>query len=85
MEKDIKQKQKLIRLLEPGARPCWVEQIIGGVPEGSRHIDAVRLVGRWYGQRFSIYNVRVRLYVWNTLNLPPMGRSEMQKQYTHLP
>ena len=56
----------------------WLEDIIHGVPEGSRHDSAVRLVGRWYGKGLCTQEVIYLLLVWNRLNLPPLGVQELE-------
>ena len=56
----------------------WVEEIIDGVPEGSRHTNAVRLVGRWYGFGLCTKEVRMGLEGWNRCNLPPLSPQELE-------
>jgi hypothetical protein len=58
--------------------PSWLEDIIHGVPEGSRHDSAVRLVGRWYGKGLCTQEVLYLLAVWNRLNLPPLSVQELE-------
>ncbi|MFC1903743.1 primase alpha helix C-terminal domain-containing protein [Chloroflexota bacterium] len=59
----------------------WVEEIIYGVPEGTRHSSAVSLVGRWYGKGLCQTEVRMLLVLWNQLNLPPLGDQELKSIY----
>lgn len=59
----------------------WVDQIIGGVPEGMRHDSAVRLVGRWYGIGLFKEEVALALLIWNTQNSPPLSRQELKSIY----
>ena len=56
----------------------WIRDIINGVPEGSRHDSAVRLVGRWYGKGLSRAEVRLILIIWNIYNLPPLSAQELK-------
>jgi hypothetical protein len=55
----------------------WVLKVIAGVPEGSRHDSAVRLVGRWYGKGLCASEVILLLMRWNELNSPPLGMREI--------
>ncbi len=55
----------------------WVLKVIAGVPEGSRHDSAVRLVGRWYGKGLCASEVILLLMLWNELNSPPLGMREI--------
>ena len=57
---------------------AWVEEIIHGVPEGSRHDSAVRLVGRWYGKRLCRQEILFLLVIWNQLNSPPLPAQELE-------
>ncbi|MFC2024489.1 primase C-terminal domain-containing protein [Chloroflexota bacterium] len=55
-----------------------MQQIIFGVPEGYRHMSAVRLVGRWYAIGLYPDEVKLHLVTWNRLNKPPMENSELK-------
>jgi hypothetical protein len=56
----------------------WINRIEDGVPEGSRHDSAVRLVGWWYAVGLTASDVRERLIFWNERNMPPLGRDEIE-------
>jgi hypothetical protein len=56
----------------------WVYQIIFGVPEGMRHVSAVRLAGRWYSKGLTTIEVLSFLALWNTLNSPPLSEYEIK-------
>jgi hypothetical protein len=71
-------KQGLREGLEMGRDKNWLQQIIQGVPEGSRHTDAIRLVGRWYGLGLCTKEVRMGLEGWNQCNLPPLSPQELE-------
>ena len=77
MKKRLNGKKKPAQLLNPANGPFWVKEIISGVPEGMRHDSAIRLVGRWYGLGLYTAEVIYALITWNKLNLPPLGRQEM--------
>ena len=55
----------------------WVLKVIAGVPEGSRHDSAIRLIGRWYGRGLCASEVILLLMRWNELNSPPLGLDEI--------
>ena len=57
--------------------PSWVERVISGVPEGTRHSTAVRLVGRWYGKGLHQSEVFILLVRWNEMNRPPLSGEEI--------
>jgi hypothetical protein len=55
----------------------WLLEIIDGVPEGTRHASAVRLVGFLYHRGTTSRNVWNILNEWNQLNSPPLGEQEI--------
>ena len=57
--------------------PTWLDKIIFGVPEGTRHDSAIRLVGRWYSRGLRRKEVALLLFLWNTMNDPPLSRDEI--------
>lgn len=55
----------------------WVEEIIDGVPEGMRHVTAVRFVGWLYSRDLTAEEVGFLLQQWNERNMPPLGKQEL--------
>lgn len=78
--------EKWIKSVE---KPDWEDELWEGVPEGSRHCSAVRLIGRYYGRGISIIAVSHLIRAWNESNLPPLPDSELEsiiqstKQWAH--
>lgn len=54
--------------------PGWVDEVIDGVTRGSRHIEAIRLVSRWYEKQLCMTEVEYLLSSWNKWNEPPLSK-----------
>jgi hypothetical protein len=78
MKKRIKTRQEFRKWLKTSRELPWAQELLMGVPEGSRHSSAIRLVGRWYGKGLCTKEVIYQLEAWNQLNISPMSDSEIK-------
>lgn len=58
-------------------RSGWYDELLDGVDEGSRSIDAARLAGRYFTLGLSVKETTMIMSVWNIRNRPPLSRKDL--------
>jgi putative DNA primase/helicase len=62
----------------------WREELFTGVPEGQRNDTAAKLAGDYIRRGLSDAEVLALLAEWNTRNLPPLDKHELQTVVTSI-
>lgn len=62
----------------------WVEDLIGGVSEGSRNISAAKLAGRYYRLGLTPSEVWTLMMAWNDRNDPPLPVNELRLTVSYI-
>ena len=61
------------------ASASWSDEVLQGVPQGSRSVTAARLAGKYFGLGLSLDETRTLMVEWNKRNMPPLEMSDLHR------